>query len=688
MSEKKISVVIPVHNSAGTLKDCLGSLFSNNYNNFEVIVVNDCSSDNSLDIAKGYHCKIADLSEQRGPAFARDRGLSLADGEIVAFLDSDCIAPNDWLAKINSKLTENIVGIGGKYNLPRTANGICSIIMTYWDLKNIFYQKPLSLTSLSGGNCAFWKSGLLRERKKIELMYCNKRVGGDDTIMCYELAKIGKLIYYPDISVVHNKKSSLLSTLKETINLGYSGAIVAGLCGVSLIKEPHRFYKSILYLLSLLLLFLTASLLFTKAWKPCLYFLLLYVTIQLPIIFLATKQMSRPNLALFFPATIFVSDLLCLVGHIKRGLHIIRRTIKSAVWHIKLLLNVINPLAVSRFFLFVTKRCNASCYFCFNKQYGQVGREEDLLLDEIKNISIKVGFLPWLTITGGEPFLRDDIYETCRLFYSNCNTRIISIATNGTLAARIADTAERLLIDCDQLYLTIIVALDDASDMHDKIKGIKGAYGQSIDTLRRLRILRSRFPRLTLGINTTIIKENADRIEEILDYFEDNLDCDRQCINLLRQGPYATGGSELISIQKYLTLVKTRTFPARASMRSNFLKQKLNHAILEYISDQSLKEFKQKKALDRCLAAQKFFVINNDGKVYACELLAKELGNLRREDYDFRKLKSNAEVKEIRSRIKNTNCYCQWPCAAATNRYFNIFWYPRIIKRAMQLLKD
>lgn len=119
MAEKKISVVISVYKAERILKECLNSLFKNNYNDFEVIVVDDCSRDGSVDIARRYPCKIISLPEQRGPAFARDRGLSSADGEIVAFLDSDCIVPDDWLAKINIKLTKDILGIGGKYNLPK-----------------------------------------------------------------------------------------------------------------------------------------------------------------------------------------------------------------------------------------------------------------------------------------------------------------------------------------------------------------------------------------------------------------------------------------------------------------------------------------------------------------------------------------------------------------------------------------
>ncbi|HTZ11877.1 MAG TPA: glycosyltransferase [Candidatus Margulisiibacteriota bacterium] len=683
MPEKKISIIIPFYNAGETLKDCLNSIFKNHYKDFEVILVNDCSSDASIDIAKKYPCKIINLPERRGPAFARDKGVSSAVGEVVAFLDSDCIAPDNWLSEINKKISEDVMGIGGRYTLPKDTNPLRALVVNYWDLKNILYRKPRELISLSGGNCAFWKTVLLKERKKSELIYCNGRVGGDDTIMCTELAKRGRLIYYPSLSVVHNKKGSLLNSLAQTINLGYSGAIVTVLCGISLIKEPHRFYKSILYLLSLLTLISMIFSLTTKVWPPFLYISILYITTQLPFIFSAAKELPRPIVVLSLPLLVFVSDLLYLYGHLKRLLEVILAGINSIAWHIRIFMNIAAPSALSRIFFFVTKECNASCYFCFNKQHPQAGKKEDLSLKEIEKVTLKIKFLSWLTITGGEPFLRKDIYEICRLFYSNCSTRIISIATNGILTSQIIDTVERILIDCKQLYLTVIVALDDAGKLQDAIKGVKDCGISAQDTLRRLKSLQLRFPRLTLAINTTVIKENANSIEEILDYFSHNLDFDRQCLNILRSAPCTSAAYELIPIHNYLELIKKMTFPIKRAAGFGRLKQRFNREILEYFCHISFKEYEQKKGFSRCLAARKFIVLDNNGAVYACELLREELGNLRTGDYDFKKIVIAEKAKMARTKIRENNCYCQWPCAIASNGYLNLFWYPKILARLM-----
>ena len=96
-----ISVIIPSYNSGQTLTECLDAIFSNKFENFEVIIVSDKSTDNSIDIAKNYNCKIIELKENKGPAFARNTGAKSASGDILLFLDSDCIVKNDALINID-----------------------------------------------------------------------------------------------------------------------------------------------------------------------------------------------------------------------------------------------------------------------------------------------------------------------------------------------------------------------------------------------------------------------------------------------------------------------------------------------------------------------------------------------------------------------------------------------------------
>ena len=107
----KISIIIPVYNSSLTLKECLGAIFDSTFKNFEVIVVSDNSSDNSVDIAKEYQCKIIELPQNRGPGFARNSGAFEATGDVLLFIDSDVIIEKEALNCLDSKFSDKEVNV-------------------------------------------------------------------------------------------------------------------------------------------------------------------------------------------------------------------------------------------------------------------------------------------------------------------------------------------------------------------------------------------------------------------------------------------------------------------------------------------------------------------------------------------------------------------------------------------------
>ena len=121
----KISIIIPVYNSSLTLKECLEAIFNSNFKNFEVIVISDNSTDNSVGIAKQYQCKIIELSENKGPAFARNEGAKISEGDILLFVDSDVIIKKDALNYLSEKFLQNeIDAIQGVYSHEPTYKSI------------------------------------------------------------------------------------------------------------------------------------------------------------------------------------------------------------------------------------------------------------------------------------------------------------------------------------------------------------------------------------------------------------------------------------------------------------------------------------------------------------------------------------------------------------------------------------
>ncbi len=69
---KEISIIIPIHNSEKTLSQVLKRIYSSNYKNFEVILIDDFSADSSLKIAKQFKAKIIKLKKNQGPTIARN----------------------------------------------------------------------------------------------------------------------------------------------------------------------------------------------------------------------------------------------------------------------------------------------------------------------------------------------------------------------------------------------------------------------------------------------------------------------------------------------------------------------------------------------------------------------------------------------------------------------------------------
>jgi MoaA/NifB/PqqE/SkfB family radical SAM enzyme len=176
-----------------------------------------------------------------------------------------------------------------------------------------------------------------------------------------------------------------------------------------------------------------------------------------------------------------------------------------------------------------------------------------------------------------------------------------------------------------------------------------------------------------------LTNENASSIEGILNYFSNHFNYDRQALNLLRRPASTSEEPGLIGIKKYFDLVQTIN---KKLMRATpTLKQKLNHIFLEYCHEKSIREFNLRKSLDTCLAARKFFAMNNGGDIFPCEILLEPLGNIRNEGYEFNKIIQSERARDIQMKIRNRRCYCQWPCAVVNNTLFNGKSYFKLLKR-------
>ena len=213
----KVSIVVPTYNRRELLKECLDSLFNQTYpkDEYEVIVVDDGSTDGTEELLKEYAknapCTLKYFKqENRGPAAARNAGIKHAAGDIVCFLDDDCIADKNWIMNMVDKFNEDKVGgVGGK------------IIVTPSDhlIEPKIDQSGLINTwsSLSGCNMAF-KKDILDDINGFDPLF---RFGAEDNDICIRVRLKGYTLKYAPEAIVFLRHSTTLGDLiKKQYNYG------------------------------------------------------------------------------------------------------------------------------------------------------------------------------------------------------------------------------------------------------------------------------------------------------------------------------------------------------------------------------------------------------------------------------------------------------------------------------------
>lgn len=113
-----ISVVVPVRNGGEYIYDCLNAILASNYEPLETIVVDDASTDNTVEISRKAGANTITLDKQSGPAAARNRGAESARGDILLFIDADVVINNDTIELIARAFRDNpeIAGVFGSYD--------------------------------------------------------------------------------------------------------------------------------------------------------------------------------------------------------------------------------------------------------------------------------------------------------------------------------------------------------------------------------------------------------------------------------------------------------------------------------------------------------------------------------------------------------------------------------------------
>ena len=213
----KVSLVIPVYNSESYLSKCLDSVLNQTYKNYEIILVNDGSTDNSLEVIKSYknmYPKIIKYVTKKnmGPGYARNEGIKMATGEYLMFVDSDDYIDNDYIERYMLPLSEE------KYDL--VIGGY-----RYFDNKGVVEERHLFNNEwakyLSIGPCG--KLHNLEFILKNNIRFSNDMVGEDRyfSMLSYAKTKKIKIIDYVGYNYYQDNKNSISKTIGKNLSFEY-----------------------------------------------------------------------------------------------------------------------------------------------------------------------------------------------------------------------------------------------------------------------------------------------------------------------------------------------------------------------------------------------------------------------------------------------------------------------------------
>ncbi|KAF0225631.1 MAG: hypothetical protein FD176_317 [Rhodospirillaceae bacterium] len=341
---------------------------------------------------------------------------------------------------------------------------------------------------------------------------------------------------------------------------------------------------------------------------------------------------------------------------------------------------------------FVTGRCNLRCAHCFYiEEIEHADKSRELTLAEIESIARKAPALYHITFTGGETFLRDDIADIVEMFYRHASTRSVTLTTNGTVPELIARAVERIAIACPNMVVRVPLSVDGTEPVHDKSRGMQGAWKKAMRTYEMLRQVADRHDNVKLDLTSVLTQLNGDDIEKLAEYVKANMKVDNHAINLARgaiRDPESIRPAEGI----YERIIeRTRGDRTRSKYRFPLLSRIL--IAMRNMTEQTIQWVQANGRMPFvCEAGTRLIEMNEYGELFPCEILdtliangetlapapfeKSWMGNVRAHEYDLRAVLASDQAKAVSRFIRDGGCACTFECAIGASLVFrpvNIF---------------
>ena len=345
-----------------------------------------------------------------------------------------------------------------------------------------------------------------------------------------------------------------------------------------------------------------------------------------------------------------------------------------------LLHKLMRKKALEGFFLFVTSRCNSNCRTCF--YHNELNSNQDMTFDEIKKMSETSPNFDKLWLSGGEPFLREDLVEIITLFYNNNNARVINLPTNGLLTKKIDVGVGRLLKECPELSIHLNFSLDGIGKTHDEIRGVPGNFKKTIASMELIKKKYGDNPKLLQNVATVVTPEALDEVFDLGVYLLQKDLISTQFFEVVRGDPKDPTTKNLTEEQ--LAGLRKKVYPLIEEQANRLFKnfkgtkRKLAKTyfmgFVRFINNlQDQNYFGPSHWGMSCTAGKTTIVIDHNGAFRSCEV-RPAIGKM--QDFDFNINKAlhsevmKKEIEEIGGGDK-ANCWCTHGCWLMSSLKFN-----------------
>jgi MoaA/NifB/PqqE/SkfB family radical SAM enzyme len=317
--------------------------------------------------------------------------------------------------------------------------------------------------------------------------------------------------------------------------------------------------------------------------------------------------------------------------------------------------------------VFINSICNLTCEHCF--YWKNLNQRNDLSFEEFEKLSLDLGEFENLNLSGGEPFIREDFAEICKLFIDNNNVKNIYVPTNGYFTAR-TEKSLRKVLQSNTLELFVCeISLDGMPEYHNRFRGNPRSFEKAMETYAMLAKLQAEDPRLRIHANTVAMSENMDEIWQLTEYLHTNCPVMEHHNLAIIRGDRKNPSLQGPQLQKYKDLYRHV-----AGVWSDHEKKRFGSTVEPMLQWAKVKTIESESQFVPCKAGVLTGVVYANGDVSVCEQHFP-LGNLR--DKTFFEIWDSDEANRLRAQIKAKECYC-------TNE---VFLWSSIVFQPVQLTR-